>query len=447
MLVAASVLLTQVVSEFPSTMHPDDNDYHPECIDCRESFTRFPRQFYSEEEAAEEEDIVTQPPTTREGWDDAVERWEAIDLLVAVFFLIAGAWLLMAISYSILILLLLRLQARGELDFYEENFGLLVCCNGRIRLNFGFILRRYAIQLEREQQQHGQARQNDNGDPEPLRRVRIMTRGERRCAVERLLAAPADKEIAVEPPLTLSMGDGQSDSSEEGPLCMICLGEYGRYCSMETSALSRRGLSSSHLIFVVLLLVIKEPSDQVFTSNTCSHRFHTDCIMDWLERRNNTECPCCREDMVSDDDVWKIVKTMRKERRKQLRKENGVVHRCILWVVGNRHSDSGSSDPTTEHDEMPIATPPTAQTSDIEEGETDGNTEVGTSALSDSNGSDIESEIASEELLEERPEGAMDPVFPEADSVSDPSGVDGVSSADSNVQAACREEVDCSCVP
>jgi hypothetical protein len=148
--------------------------------------------------------------------------------------------------------------------------------------------------------------------------------------------------------------------------------------------------------------------------------------------------------MVSDDDVWKIVKTMRKERRKQLRKENGVVHRCILWVFGNRHSDSGSSEPTTEHDEMPIATPPTAQTSDIEEGETDGNTEVGTSALSDTNRSDIESEIASEECPED---ATMDPVFQEADSVSDPLGVDGESSADSNVQAACCEEADCNCVP
>lgn len=211
-------------------MHSDDYGYQPDCNDCLESFTRFPKQFYSEEEEAEEEEeeIVTLSPTTPEGWDDAEERWEAIDLLVAVFFLIAGAWLLMAISYSILILLLLRLQARGELDFYEENFGLLVCCNGRMRLNFGFILRRYAIQLERDQQQHGQARQNDNGNSEPLRRVRIMTRGERRCAVESLLAAPANKEVVVEPSLTPSMGDGESDSSEEGPLCTVCLGEYGR---------------------------------------------------------------------------------------------------------------------------------------------------------------------------------------------------------------------------
>lgn len=43
--------------------------------------------------------------------------------------------------------------------------------------------------------------------------------------------------------------------------------------------------------------------------------------MDWLERRNHTECPCCRESMVSDEDVWETVQQLRREQRKLRRQE------------------------------------------------------------------------------------------------------------------------------
>ena len=59
-------------------------------------------------------------------------------------------------------------------------------------------------------------------------------------------------------------------------------------------------------------------------------------MFSWLERRNNTECPCCRENLVSDDEVWAAVQKMRKERRRQLRKENGPVHRFLKWATSNR---------------------------------------------------------------------------------------------------------------
>ena len=38
--------------------------------------------------------------------------------------------------------------------------------------------------------------------------------------------------------------------------------------------------------------------------------------------------------MVSDDDVWKAVRKQRRDRLKQLRIENGIIHRCIKWIVG-----------------------------------------------------------------------------------------------------------------
>ena len=70
------------------------------------------------------------------------------DILVACFFFVAAVWLLMATAYSVVLLVLLRLQARGELDIYDENLGRISLCSDRIRLNFGWILRRYAVQLE-----------------------------------------------------------------------------------------------------------------------------------------------------------------------------------------------------------------------------------------------------------------------------------------------------------
>ena len=70
------------------------------------------------------------------------------DILVACFFFIAAIWLILATVYSVILLVLLRLQARGELDIYDEDLGRVTLCNGRLMLNFGCILRRYAIQLE-----------------------------------------------------------------------------------------------------------------------------------------------------------------------------------------------------------------------------------------------------------------------------------------------------------
>jgi hypothetical protein len=174
---------------------------------------------------------------------ETVYRRGGLDILVATFFLIAACWLLAAIVYSVLILVLLRMQARGELDFDDEDFGLLLCCNGRFRLHFGCILRRYAIQLANEEQQRNRRRQrregeadddssNTNNNTTDERRIRIMTRGERRCAMERLLTAGSpDKDLKVvlcSTATEIATGDADSDASE-GPLCSICLGEYGEF--------------------------------------------------------------------------------------------------------------------------------------------------------------------------------------------------------------------------
>jgi hypothetical protein len=59
------------------------------------------------------------------------------------------------------------------------------------------------------------------------------------------------------------------------------------------------------------------------------------------------ECPCCREVLVSDEDVWTTVQRMRKERRKQSRKENGLIYRFIEWSKSKR--DQNLTSPLGEH--------------------------------------------------------------------------------------------------
>jgi len=257
-------------------------------------------------------------------------RWTGIDTLIAIFFCVAAMWLIAATIYSVILLILIRLQARGELDIYDENLGRWSMCNGRFTLHFGCILRRYAIQLERDYQRRLQQRYGTSDgssraeEPAP---IRIMTREERRKAMEELLGIKIDIPAVCEGENKLepSGNDNQSklgtmpsspnasvDSSNEGPICSICLAEY-------------------------------ENADSVFKSTSCPHMYHKECLMEWLERRNNTECPCCRDPLVSDEKVWETVQRMRKERRKQLRKENGLTHRFIQWALSKRRDSRQAS--------------------------------------------------------------------------------------------------------
>lgn len=274
-------------------------------------------------------------------------KYRLTDILVACFFFVAAIWLILACIYSVILLVLLRLQARGELDIYDENLGRVVLYNGRVTLHFGCILRRYAIQLEEDYQRQLQRRFGDanaEDQNEEPQRIRIMTREERRKAVEELLGSTqkvvdvesrgADEKRdcnagcncdKIESTIDASQplpADTSFACSDEGPICSICLVEY-------------------------------EPTDFVFKSKSCPHMFHGNCLFSWLERRNNTECPICREVLVSDDDIWDAVQRMRKQRRKQLQYENGAVHRFVRWIKSRR---SRCSQSPVENDRPPSLT-------------------------------------------------------------------------------------------
>jgi hypothetical protein len=138
--------------------------------------------------------------------------WGGIDLLVAIFFVVAAVWLFLAIVYSLILLILLRLQARGRLDTDDEHFGRLIFCNGRCDLYLGCLARRYATRLDTTR----------NGVTPPRR---IMTRGERRAAMDNLLAVPTEAKLVD----TAEKGkSGDIDEDGDGPVCTICLAGYGK---------------------------------------------------------------------------------------------------------------------------------------------------------------------------------------------------------------------------
>jgi len=256
-----------------------------------------------------------------------------MDVLAAIFFVVAATWLVAATLYAGLVYMYLRLRARGRLDrIYEPDFGRmrLPFCGWVITLPLACLLRRYVRHL------HGRAAHGAHG-ANNLGRGPFVTREERRRAMEVLLVhskksshgTESGREHGIQAPsiqqeqpmenetdeqIAETSSDYQdalahiptSDSgSTEGPVCSICLGDYN-----------------------------DDGPDQILQSQTCPHQFHRDCILDWLERQENTECPCCRVPMVEDDDVWKVVQKIRKERRKSSK---------LRKMKRNEESGSGSA--------------------------------------------------------------------------------------------------------
>jgi hypothetical protein len=163
-----------------------------------------------------------------------------VDVLVAALFLIAAGWLVLAIIYSVLILIMVRMRARGELDIYDENFGRLFLCGRRCFIPLGCILRRHVIAMHSRSQRQT---------------IRVMTREERRSAMEELLIEGGRNEegksgeMGIQREQATSGTDVLSENVEttldhhpddhdslNGPMCSICLMEYGEFESFPLSS-------------------------------------------------------------------------------------------------------------------------------------------------------------------------------------------------------------------
>lgn len=145
----------------------------------------------------------------------------SVDVLVAALFLIAAGWLVLAIIYSVLILIVVRMRARGEFDIYDENFGRLFLLGTRCYIPLGCILRRHVVAMQSRNRRQS---------------LHIMTREERRRAMELILTQSGDREqdeekseeagISERPVEEVGYRDEISESNDE-PMCSICLMEYG----------------------------------------------------------------------------------------------------------------------------------------------------------------------------------------------------------------------------
>jgi hypothetical protein len=213
----------------------------------------------------------TPPPVMDVSVQNSSNGRPAMEILAAVFFVVAGTWLILALMYSCLVLWFLRLRSRGEIDrIYEEDFG-RIYIYGDFYLPLGCMFRRYIQHL-----------QNEN-NPRPHQ---YMTLPERRKAMNRLLHQHKRSATAED----IEGGDDDGDDPEEN-VCSICLACY-------------------------------ESSDVVFRSDACQHQFHWDCLLDWLQRPGTTECPCCRIPLVGEENVWNTVRQVRKEKKREVRKRS-----------------------------------------------------------------------------------------------------------------------------
>jgi hypothetical protein len=251
-----------------------------------------------------------------------------MDILAAAFFVIAGAWLLVALLYSTLVLLFLRLRAQGELgNVYEEDFGRWYLFGrptattttrptaGSCYIPLGCIFRRYIVHLQYE----------SSSEAPP---VRFMTREERRLAMETILIkrkktkrAPLQKR---EKDIEQGLSDDDDDDSSRA-ICSICLSSY----DIATSTYNNSN------------------EGNVVAVTTCSHVFHQDCLMDWLQRQNNTACPCCRCEMVAEAEVWTLVEKNRKRKRRQAKARRKQQQQPMPM----EHSTTGNSDDDDNHDD------------------------------------------------------------------------------------------------
>jgi len=74
-----------------------------------------------------------------------------------------------------------------------------------------------------------------------------------------------------------------------------------------------------------ICLMEYESGDTFIAPQTCTHKFHKECILDWLELRLNTVCPVCRQDIVSNHDVLEMARSLQRlqQREEQANHPNG----------------------------------------------------------------------------------------------------------------------------
>eukprot|EP00978_Attheya_sp_CCMP212_P044785 scaffold322746_cov59-Attheya_sp.AAC.3 len=58
---------------------------------------------------------------------------------------------------------------------------------------------------------------------------------------------------------------------------------------------------AQHKLICAICIADYEEGEMVATGTTCSHLFHTECLLDWLDKHD--ACPYCRKDMVTAEEM------------------------------------------------------------------------------------------------------------------------------------------------
>jgi hypothetical protein len=201
----------------------------------------------------------------------------AMELLTLAFFVVAGIWLVASYFDCIVKFIFSRLQASGHLNNPDdEDFGRFFLFHSTVYIPFGWMF----CDLAQRDQQNNDAQANEQ----------CMTVVERRAAMERLLLQMLNKRQLEQEHTTVVIISTEDvcdeNSSDMVPCCCICFGEY-------------------------------QENDRIFHGVKCSHEFHANCILDWLQQLGKVHCPCCRIPIINEKDVEKTVRCMRDERQNQ----------------------------------------------------------------------------------------------------------------------------------
>ena len=81
--------------------------------------------------------------------------------------------------------------------------------------------------------------------------------------------------------------------------------------------------------------------DLCISSNVCSHQFHKECLLEWLQKSwNNTGCPCCRQDLVTNKQIIDVSKKIKIEDEEQQQQQEQNYQNNSSLNASNDHDSS-----------------------------------------------------------------------------------------------------------
>ena len=84
-----------------------------------------------------------------------------------------------------------------------------------------------------------------------------------------------------------------------------------------------------------------DEGDKIITGTSCSHMFHYECCMKWLEN-GNEHCPNCRTDMMTSDELFQAALDELGEARimKAARRYETAILRHRLEALTRQHQEA-----------------------------------------------------------------------------------------------------------